>query len=596
MFNAVLIANRGEIAVRVARACRELGVRSVAVHSEADAGAMHVRMADEAHLLGPTPPAESYLNIPRILEVAEQAGVDAIHPGYGFLSENADFARAVVDAGFAWIGPPPKAIEAMGDKLTARAVARAADVPVVPGTTEPTTDPELVRAFGETHGWPVAIKAAFGGGGRGMKVVRGPGDVESALAGARREAEASFGRGECYVERYLERPRHVEVQVLADADGTVIYLGERDCSLQRRHQKLVEEAPAPGLADDTRMALRDAAIRVASEMGYVNAGTCEFLVDRDADGTERHYFLEMNTRLQVEHPVTELVTGVDLVHQQLRIAAGDGMTIAQDDVELRGHAIEVRLNAEDPATNFMPSPGPVTRITVPQGPWIRLDGGVESGDVIGGAYDSMVGKLIVWGEDRPTAVSRMARALEEMTVVGVPTTLPFHRLAMAHEDFVTARHATSSVEGDWDLSTLEPWQPADPEPVATNGHAPGHTTTAREVELFVSGAPLHVTVHGVGRANAAVQAASSRRRDGGGRRGGGASNDGPELRAPMTGVIVTYAVADGDTVAAGDIVCVLEAMKMENHVVAHRDGTVGGIGLSDGDAVEQGALLATITA
>jgi acetyl-CoA/propionyl-CoA carboxylase biotin carboxyl carrier protein len=373
MFNAVLIANRGEIAVRVARACRELGVRSVAVHSEADAGAMHVRMADEAHLLGPTPPAESYLNIPRILEVAEQAGVDAIHPGYGFLSENADFARAVVDAGFAWIGPPPKAIEAMGDKLTARAVARAADVPVVPGTTEPTTDPELVRAFGETHGWPLAIKAAFGGGGRGMKVVRGPGDVESALAGARREAEASFGRGECYVERYLERPRHVEVQVLADADGTVIHLGERDCSLQRRHQKLVEEAPAPGLADATRMALRDAAIRVASEMGYVNAGTCEFLVDRDADGTERHYFLEMNTRLQVEHPVTELVTGVDLVHQQLRIAAGDGMTIAQDDVELRGHAIEVRLNAEDPATNFMPSPGPVTRITVPQGPWIRFD-------------------------------------------------------------------------------------------------------------------------------------------------------------------------------------------------------------------------------
>ncbi len=599
MFTKVLIANRGEIAVRVARACRELGVRTVAVHSEADASAMHVRVADEAHLLGPTPPAQSYLHSERILEVARRADVDAIHPGYGFLSENADFARAVVDAGFAWIGPPPAAIEAMGDKLTARGVAVAAGVPVVPGTTEPTTDPEVVRAFGAEHGWPLAIKAAYGGGGRGMKVVRGPDDVEAALAGARREAEASFGRGECYVERYLERPRHVEVQVLADADGTTIHLGERDCSLQRRHQKLVEEAPAPGLADATRTALRDSALQVAREMGYVNAGTCEFLVERDAEGTERHYFLEMNTRLQVEHPVTELVTGVDLVHQQLRIAAGDGMTVAQDDIVLTGHAIEVRLNAEDPGSGFVPSPGPVRRLRIPDGPWVRFDGGVETGDVIGGAYDSMVGKLIVWGEDRSTAVARMARALAEADVVGIPTTLPFHRLAMAHDDFRASAHCTASVEREWDLSALEPWtdeedlgvEPAAPVAQVADGRT---TTSAREVVLTVSGAPVHVTVHGVGRASTAVRAAATRRRDAGVGRGGRTA-DGPELRAPMTGVVVAWSVAEGDAVSAGDLVCVVEAMKMENHVVAHRDGTIGSLGPAEGASVEQGAVLTTIT-
>ena len=603
MFNAVLIANRGEIAVRVMRACRELGVRSIAVHSEADADAMHVRVADEAHLLGPTPPAESYLHIERILDVAARSGADAIHPGYGFLSENADFARAVVEAGLGWIGPPPEAIESMGDKLTARAVATAAAVPVVPGTTEPTADPDIVRAFGEAHGWPVAVKAAYGGGGRGLKVVSGPDQVEAALAGARREAEASFGRGECYVERYLANPRHVEVQVLADTDGTTLHLGERDCSLQRRHQKLVEEAPAPGLAPETRDDLRAAAIRVAKEMGYVGAGTCEFLVERRPDGTQAHYFLEMNTRLQVEHPVTELVTGVDLVHEQLRVAAGEGLSVTQDDITLTGHAIEVRLNAEDPAQNFMPAPGPVTRLRLPSGPGVRFDGGVETGDVIGQAYDSMVGKLIVWAADRPTAVARMARALEETEVVGIPTTLPFHRLAMAHEDFRAAAHSTASVEREWDLSALEPYAhddtadgPVTVEAEAVLASLVPRTTTVREVALTVSGAPVHVAVHGVGRAGTAVRAAASRRREGGTGRGGGSSADGPELRAPMTGVIVTWSVEEGATVAAGDLVCVLEAMKMENHVLAHRDGVVGSLAVGDGDPVEQGSVLTTITA
>lgn len=591
MIRRLLIANRGEIAVRIARTAHRLGIDTVGVYSTSDADALHVDVVDLAVALGGATPTESYLRAEAVIQAALDTGCDAVHPGYGFLAERADVAHMVVDAGLIWVGPTPEQISLLGDKIAAKRAAVEAGVP--------TTEAVEVRPGHVPDGLPMPalVKAAAGGGGRGMRIVRSAEQLPEAVVAASREAESAFGDGTVFVEPYIERGRHVEVQIVGDAHGNVIHLGERECSIQRRNQKVLEESPSAGITPETRAALCDGALALARHIGYRSAGTVEFMVGPptdEHDGTIS--FLEVNTRLQVEHPVTELVTGVDLVHQQLRIAAGDGMTIAQDDVELRGHAIEVRLNAEDPATNFMPSPGPVTRITVPQGPWIRFDGGVESGDVIGGAYDSMVGKLIVWGEDRATAVSRMARALEEMTVVGVPTTLPFHRLAMAHEDFVTASHATSSVEGDWDLSTLEPWQPADPEPVATNGHAPGHTTTAREVELFVSGAPLHVTVHGVGRANAAVQAASSRRRDGGGRRGAGASNDGPELRAPMTGVIVTYAVADGDTVSAGDIVCVLEAMKMENHVVAHRDGTVGGIGLSDGDAVEQGALLATITA
>ncbi|MBW3620757.1 MAG: acetyl-CoA carboxylase biotin carboxylase subunit, partial [Actinobacteria bacterium] len=422
MFDAVLVANRGEIAIRIIRACQELGVRAVAVYSEADRDALHVRLADEAHLLGPAPAAESYLNIERILDVARDAGVDAIHPGYGFLSENADFAEACDEAGFVFVGPPAEAIRRMGDKLSAREVAHNADVPVVPGTEEPTEDPEEAVKFGAEHGYPVAVKAMFGGGGRGMKVVKNADEMKEALEAAIRESKAAFGRGECYLERYLERPRHIEIQVLGDLDGTMIHLGERDCSLQRRHQKLVEEAPAAGMTQELRDRIGEAAIRVAKEMGYYNAGTCEFLLDDDG---ETFYFLEMNTRLQVEHPVTEMVTGVDLAQAQLRIAAGDGIGFTQEDVQLRGHSIELRLNAEDPAAGFVPSPGLITEFRPPLGPFVRIDTSAFSGYEIPRSYDSMFGKLIVWGEDRDQARLRMVRAIDEMVVEGIPSTLAF---------------------------------------------------------------------------------------------------------------------------------------------------------------------------
>ncbi|HLU95542.1 MAG TPA: acetyl-CoA carboxylase biotin carboxylase subunit [Thermobifida alba] len=589
MFDAVLIANRGEIAVRVIRACKELGIRSVAVYSEADRAAPHVRLADEAHLLGPAPAAESYLRTDRIIDIALAAGVDAIHPGYGFLSENAEFARAVADAGLVFVGPSPEAIESMGDKLTARQAAIAADVPVVPGTPEAVTDVGTALAFGEEHGYPVAVKAMFGGGGRGLKVVRSAEQMREALEAAQREAAAAFGNGACYLERYLERPRHIEVQILGDLDGTVIHLGERDCSLQRRHQKLVEEAPAPGLAPHVREQMAQAAVRLARKMGYHNAGTCEFLLD--ADG-ETFYFLEMNTRLQVEHPVTEMVTGVDLVHQQLRIAAGDGMGLTQDDVRPRGHAIEVRINAEDPSAGFLPTPGRIDVLRAPQGPWVRLDTGAESGYEVPREYDSMVGKLIVWGEDRDTARRRMRRALDETVLTGIESTLPFHALAMEHEQFAAGTHATTSVEAEWDLSEL-PERPEAAEPAAAAPAAPA--PRSREVELLLNGVPTLITVYGAPVENGTATASrSGRRRSGraGGGAGGGA--DSPELRAPMQGTVIKYAVEVGDTVSPGDLVAVVEAMKMETPVVARRAGTITHIGFSAGDAVESGAVLARI--
>jgi acetyl-CoA/propionyl-CoA carboxylase biotin carboxyl carrier protein len=586
VFDAVLIANRGEIAVRVIRACRELGVRSVAVYSEVDRDAPHVRAADEAHLLGPAPAAESYLHIEKVLEVAAEAGVDAIHPGYGFLSENADFARAVADAGFTFVGPPPDAIASMGDKLTARGVAEAAGVAVVPGTAEPTDDPEVARAFGDEHGYPVAVKAMFGGGGRGMKVVRSAEEMAEALEAAQREATASFGRGECYLERYLEKPRHVEIQVLGDLDGTVIHLGERDCSLQRRHQKVVEEAPAPNISPAVREAMGAAAIKVAVEMGYHNAGTCEFLLDSD---NETFYFLEMNTRLQVEHPVTELVTGVDLVHAQLRIAAGDGMGLVQDDVSLTGHAIELRLNAEDPAIGWVPSPGLITAFTPPLGPWVRLDSIAEPGYAIPQAYDSMFGKLIVWGADRDVARARMVRAIDEMVVEGIPSTAAFGRLAMQHEQFAAGQHSTMSIEREWDLSSLAP-------------HGPAAAATAddgepRDVTVEVDGRRLAVRIYGdapvVAAGAGAPSADKPTRGSSGSGSGGGSSSE--DLLAPMQGTLVKYAVAEGDAVSTGDLVAVLEAMKMENNIVAHRDGTVAPLPHSPGDSIDSGAVIATIT-
>jgi acetyl-CoA/propionyl-CoA carboxylase, biotin carboxylase, biotin carboxyl carrier protein len=591
VFDAVLVANRGEIAVRIIRACRELGVRSVAVYSDADRDALHVHLADEAYRLGPPPAAESYLHTARILEVARESGVDAVHPGYGFFSENADFAAAVGDAGLVFIGPPAEAIRRMGDKLSAREAALAADAPVVPGTQQPLSDPAEAEEFADEHGLPIAVKAAFGGGGRGMRVVRDKSQVASAVESAVREAEAAFGRGEVYLERYLERPRHVEIQVLADTDGTVIHLGERDCSLQRRHQKLVEEAPSPGLSSDVRDKMGAAAIRIAEEVGYVNAGTCEFLLEGGDGAGQRFYFLEMNTRLQVEHPVTEMVTGIDLVHAQMRIAAGDGMGITQDDVELRGHAIEVRLNAEDPATGFSPSPGLVERLDVPQGPWVRLDAGIRSGMEIPRVYDSMFGKLVVWGEDRDQARMRMLRALDELRVEGCPTTVPFHRLAMTHEMFVEGRHSTVSVENEWDLSGLEP----QPPPTSREPDGP-----SRDVVVEVGGRRLEVRVFGDlaagpvhGNTGQVAERARSRAAE---QSSGAVTASGEEIVSPMQGTVVKYAVEAGDTVEAGDLVVVVEAMKMENHVTAHRPGTVLEIACEPGDSVTTGTVLARIGA
>ena len=584
VFDAVLVANRGEIAIRVIRACQELGVRAVAVYSEVDRDAPHVRLADEAYLLGAAAPAESYLNIDKILDVAREAKVDAIHPGYGFLSENADFSQACADAGFVFVGPGPNAIAKMGDKLSAREVALNAGVPIVPGTQEPTSDPEEAVKFGEEYGYPVAVKAMFGGGGRGMKVVHDAESMREALEAAQREAQAAFGRAECYLERYLERPRHIEIQVLADQDGTTLHLGERDCSLQRRHQKLVEEAPAAGLSPDVREAMGTAAIKVAKEMGYVNAGTCEFLLDSD---DETFYFLEMNTRLQVEHPVTELVTGVDLAQAQLRIASGDGIGFTQDDVRLTGHAIEVRINAEEPALNFVPTPGLITTLTPPQGPWTRLDTGAESNYEVPRDYDSMIGKLIVWAEDRDRARGRMARALDELVLEGIPTTVPFHKLATVNEQFAAGDHSTVSVEKEWDLSGLQPQSPA--------GSGEGDDGPSRQVTVEVGGRRLDVKVYG----ELAVAAGGgggkkAKRRKGGSTGGGAAAAASEDLVAPMQGTVVKYAVAEGDTVATGDLVCVLEAMKMENTITAHRDGVVSSLGYAAGDVVESGAVLARI--
>ncbi|HSL59664.1 MAG TPA: acetyl-CoA carboxylase biotin carboxylase subunit, partial [Acidimicrobiales bacterium] len=448
MLTKILIANRGEIAVRVIRACKELGIGTVAVYSELDRDALHVRLADEAYALGGQTAAESYLNVPAILDAIERSGADGVHPGYGFFSENADFARSIIaNERVAWIGPPPAAIEVMGDKISARLAAERAGVEGVPGTTDLITDPEQVRAFGAEHGWPVAIKAAYGGGGRGMKVVRGPDEVEAAIESAQREAKAYFGRDEIYMERYLTWPRHIEMQVIADTHGNCVWIGERDCSAQRRHQKLIEEAPAPDFPDEIRQAMGAAAVKVAKACDYVNAGTVEFLYQ---DG--EFYYLEMNTRLQVEHPVTELVSGYDLVREQIRVASGLPLSFSQDDIVLRGHAIECRINAEDPAEGaFRPSPGRIDKIVVPQGFGVRWDGGYESGDEISQYYDNLLGKLCVWGRTREVAIARMIRALEEFEVEGIATVKDADLAILRHPDFAANTHSTKWVEDTLDL-------------------------------------------------------------------------------------------------------------------------------------------------
>jgi len=584
LLTKILVANRGEIALRVMRTCRELGVASVAVYSDLDRDAAHVRYADEAFALGGQTAAESYLNTDAILGVIARAGVDGVHPGYGFFAENADFARAISDQGVAWIGPPPEAIEIMGDKISSRKAAAAAGVESVPGTLEPITGVDDVLTFGEEYGWPVTIKAAYGGGGKGMKVVDGPDKAQASLDSAAREAQAYFGRSEAYLERYLTRPRHIEVQVFCDTHGNAVALGERDCSTQRRHQKLIEESPAPGIADKTRQAMGAAAVKVAQACGYVNAGTVECLYQ---DG--EFWFLEMNTRLQVEHCVTEMVTSLDLVAEQLRVAAGEPLSFTQDSVASRGHSIECRINAEDPSKGFLPSPGTITRLRVPSGPGVRWDGGYEEGDTISQYYDNLVGKLIVWAPDRDRARARMLRALRELEIEGVRTTTPAHLALVAHDDFAAGNHSTKWVEEELDQSLLTA---AAPPPLAV-APEPDESLTERTVPVEVDGKRFSVRVWlpdaPIGGAAAAGRRVTRPRSAG----TGGGGGDGT-VGAPMQGTIVKVLVSVGDAVEPGQALLVLEAMKMENHINAEQGGTVKEVRVGAGDNVGTGDVLVVI--
>ena len=577
----VLVANRGEIAVRVVRACRDAGLASVAVYADPDRDALHVRTADEAYALGGSTPGESYLDIGKVIEAAKRAGADAVHPGYGFLSENAGFAEAVTESGLIWIGPPPEAIRALGDKVKARHIAQEVGAPLAPGTADPVAGVDEVLAFADQHGLPVAIKAAFGGGGRGLKVAWTREEIPELFDSATREAVAAFGRGECFVERYLDRPRHVETQILADSHGEVIVVGTRDCSLQRRHQKVVEEAPAPFLTDAQLTRLYEASKAIAKAAGYVGAGTCEFLVARD--GTVS--FLEVNTRLQVEHPVTEETSGVDLVRAQFLIA--DGQRLRGDDPAPRGHSFEFRINAEDPGRNFLPAPGRITQWQLPSGPGVRVDAGFVEGDTVPGAFDSLLAKLIVTGATRREAAERARRALAEFVVGGMPTILPFHRAVMADPAFTGDSFDvhTRWIETEF-VNEIPPYDGA----VAADEPA-----ERERITVEVGGRRLEVVVP-AGLA-AAAPAAGARRKPAARRSGGAAATaaSGDSLTAPMQGTIVKVAVSDGDQVEAGDLVVVLEAMKMEQPINAHKAGTISDLKAEVGDAVQSGAILATIT-
>jgi acetyl-CoA/propionyl-CoA carboxylase, biotin carboxylase, biotin carboxyl carrier protein len=582
----VLVANRGEIAVRVIRACRDAGITSVAVYADPDRDAPFVRLADEAFALGGSTAGESYLVIDKIIDAAKRSGADAVHPGYGFLSENADFAQAVIDAGITWIGPTPQAIRDLGDKVTARHIAMRAGAPLVPGTKDPVSGADEVIEFAKEHGLPVAIKAAFGGGGRGMKVAREEKEIAELYDSAVREATAAFGRGECFVERYLDKPRHVEAQVLADTHGNVIVVGTRDCSLQRRFQKLVEEAPAPFLSDDQRKTIHDAAKAICREAGYHGAGTVEFLVGQDGLIS----FLEVNTRLQVEHPVSEETSGLDLVREQFRIAAGEELNVLEDP-QPRGHSIEFRINGEDAGRNFLPAPGTVTAISFPAGPGVRVDAGVETGSVVGGQFDSLLAKLIVTGSDRAQALERSRRALAEFQVEGMATVLPFHRLVVDDPAFAATGDEgftvhTRWIETEWN-NTVEPF---------TGGEGADEETAPRQnVVVEVGGRRLEVSLPGdlaLGAGGGAGAKAKVPRKRGGGKGGSAASGD--AVTAPMQGTIIKVAVSDGDTVSAGDLVVVLEAMKMENPVTAHKDGTITGLAAEPGSSVGQGTVLCEI--
>jgi acetyl-CoA/propionyl-CoA carboxylase, biotin carboxylase, biotin carboxyl carrier protein len=582
----VLIANRGEIAVRVIRACKEMGIASVAVYSELDREALHVRLADEAYALGGQTAAESYLNTERILEVIEQSGADGVHPGYGFFSENTDFARAITERGVTFIGPPPEAIEVMGDKVSSRIAAQEAGVAGVPGTTEFLSSGDEVVAFGEEFGWPVAIKAAYGGGGRGMRVVKAADEAHAALESAQSEALKGFGRAECYVERYLTWPRHVEMQIVGDTHGDVVWIGERDCSAQRRHQKLIEESPAPAFPAETRQAMGEAAVKVAKACGYYNAGTVEFLYQ---DG--EFFFLEMNTRLQVEHPVTELVSGIDLVREQILVASGERLSFTQDDISLRGHAIEVRVNAENPAEGkFLPSPGAIARLVPPQGIGVRWDGGYESGDEVSQYYDNLVGKLIVWSHDRDTAIARMIRALEEMIVEGIATTIPADLAILRHDDFQAAEHSTKWVEDRLDLSGVV--APAAPSPDSDDDEP---AKVQRDVDVEVNGKRFAVRMWVPDVPTAVVAGGASGTMPRPRRAAGGAAAAGSgKVAVPMQGTIVKVLVEVGQTVEAGQPVCVLEAMKMENNIAADKAGTITEVKVAPGQSVGAGDVVVVI--
>jgi len=582
----VLIANRAEIAIRVARACRDSGIASVAVYADSDRDALHVRLADEAYALDGETSAETYLDMGKLLDVARRAGADAVHPGYGFLSENAHFAQAVMDAGLIWVGPPPAAIEALGDKVKARHIAENVGAPLVAGTPDPVSGADEVVAFAEEHGLPIAIKAAFGGGGRGLKVAREMGEVAELYESAVREATAAFGRGECFVERYLDRPRHVETQCLADQHGNVVVVSTRDCSLQRRHQKLVEEAPAPFLSDEQNAELYAASKAILREAGYYGAGTVEFLVGQD----DSISFLEVNTRLQVEHPVSEEVTGLDLVREMFRIA--EGKPLGYDDPVIRGHSIEFRINGEDAGRNFLPMPGPVTVFQTPSGPGVRVDAGVEAGSVIGQSFDSMLAKLIVTGANRQQALERSRRALAEFTVKGLPTVIPFHRAVVSDPVFAPATPDepfgvyTRWIETEWN-NTIPPFEAGAAE------EAPAQER--QNVTVEVDGKRLQVTLpEGLAAAAAAGGQRPQGRRPGRKAGGGGAVASGESLTSPMQGTIVKIAVRDGAQVAAGDLVVVLEAMKMEQPLNAHKAGTISNLNADVGTSVTSGAVICEI--
>ena len=585
VFSKVLVANRGEIAIRVFRTLRELGIGTVAVYSEADRVAAHVVYADEAYLIGGGPPAESYLHQERILDSAQRAGAEAIHPGYGFLAENARFARACAERGIVWIGPPPEAIEAMGSKIEARERMRAAGVPIIPGVTEAVESADEVRRLGDELGWPIAIKASAGGGGKGLKVVRQSGEAARAFESARREGEAYFSDASVYVERYLEDPRHVEVQVLADAHGHVIHLGERDCTIQRRHQKLVEETPSPAVDASLRERIGAIAVEAARAVGYQSAGTIEGLLSRESE----YFFLEMNTRIQVEHTVTEMVTGLDLVREQVLIASGESLSLRQEEVRLSGHAIECRINAEDVSNAFLPAPGMISRYREPAGPGVRVDSGVVAGSEVSPLYDPLIAKLVVHGSDREHARRRMLRALDEFVVEGVKTLIGFHKALLTHPCFVEGETCHGLVESELMAARAAELEAEGPT-VGADVAVPGLREDVRSIE--VDGRRFEVRL--LRPEPGFAELARRRRERARGGVGAGAGRD--AIVSPMQGTVLAVEVAEGDEVEAGQVLCIVEAMKMENEVHAHRAGRVRELSVAPGQPVKTGQVICVVTA